>query len=32
VGIMSSLVPDDFDYENSYFTLSDADQDRPNIL
>lgn len=32
VGIMSSLVPDDFDFENSYFTLSDADQDRPNIL
>ena len=32
VGIMSSLVPDDFDFENSYFTLSDADQDRPNII
>ena len=32
VGILSSLVPDDFDYEYSYFTLSDADQDRPNIL
>ena len=32
VGIMSSIVPDDFDFEYSYFTLSDADQDRPNIL
>lgn len=32
VGIMSSFVPDDFDYFNSYFTLSDADQDRPNII
>ncbi len=32
VGIMSSFVPDDFDFEHSYFTLSDADQDRPNIL
>lgn len=32
LGIMSSLVPDDFEYYNSYFTLSDADQDRPNIL
>ena len=32
VGILSALVPDNFDYNNSYFTLSDADQDRPNIL
>lgn len=32
VGILSSLLPEDFDYENSYFTLSDADQDRPNII
>lgn len=32
VGILSSLVPDNFNYDNSYFTLSDADQDRPNIL
>ncbi len=32
VGILSSLVPDDFNFYNSYFTLSDADQDRPNIL
>lgn len=32
VGVLSSLVSDDFDYEYSYFTLSDADQDRPNIL
>lgn len=32
VGIMSTKVPVDFDFENSYFTLSDADQDRPNII
>lgn len=32
LGILSSLVPADFEYYNSYFTLSDADQDRPNIL
>lgn len=32
VGIQSVEVPRDFNFENSYFTLSDADQDRPNIL
>lgn len=32
VGIMSQFVPNDFDFFNSYFTLSDADQDRPNII
>lgn len=32
VGIQSPYVPGDFDFENSYFTLADADQDRANIL
>lgn len=32
VFVQSSQVADDFDFENSYFTLSDADQDRPNII
>lgn len=32
VFVQSSLVAEDFDFENSYFTLSDADQDRPNII
>lgn len=32
VGIMSTNVPESFDFEHSYFTLSDADQDRPNII
>lgn len=32
VGIMSTKVPEGFDFYNSYFTLSDADQDRPNII
>lgn len=32
VTILSPLVPDSFDFEDSYFTLSDADQDRPNII
>ena len=32
VFVQSSQVSDDFDFENSYFTLSDADQDRPNII
>lgn len=32
VSIQSSLLPDDFDFEDTYFTLSDADQDRPNII
>lgn len=32
VGIQSPFVPHDFDFENSYFTLADADQDRANIL
>lgn len=32
VTVLSKYLPDDFDFENSYFTLSDADQDRPNII
>lgn len=32
VSVQSSKVEDDFDFVNSYFTLSDADQDRPNII
>lgn len=32
VFVQSTQVADDFDFENSYFTLSDADQDRPNII
>ncbi len=32
VGIMSSCISDDFDFYDSYFTLSDADQDRPNVI
>lgn len=32
VFVQSAQVADDFDFENSYFTLSDADQDRPNVL
>lgn len=32
VTLLSPLVPDNFDFEDSYFTLSDADQDRPNII
>jgi len=32
VSIQSSELPENFDFEDSYFTLSDADQDRPNII
>lgn len=32
VFVQSAQVADDFDFEDSYFTLSDADQDRPNII
>ena len=32
VTLQSDRLFDDFDFENSYFTLSDADQDRPNII
>lgn len=32
VSLQSDKVPEDFDFEDSYFTLSDADQDRPNII
>lgn len=32
VSILSSFLPDDFSFEDSYFSLADADQDRPNIL
>ena len=32
VTVQSSKLEDDFIFENSYFTLSDADQDRPNII
>lgn len=32
VSLQSDKATDDFDFEDSYFTLSDADQDRPNIL
>lgn len=32
VSLQCSEAPEFFDFEDSYFTLSDADQDRPNIL
>ena len=32
VFVQSSQVADDFEFENSYFSLSDADLDRPNII